>query len=1572
MKNGIFLSYARTDDEPFVKRLYEYMTNKGFTVWWDRVKMPSRALTFLQEIRDAIHACERVVVVIGPNALRSDYVRAEWQHALAEAKVVVPLLRSGSYDNVPPELREFHCPDGTEARAENECFEEILRILSDPVPPLATVVGGAPDIPPHFQPRPTEITQIADEVLRDLKNPITTVGPQQVIIVHGMGGVGKSVLVAAFARSTTARRVFTGGIIWIVGGPETRPLTLAERLSQLLTGNGQSYSSISEATARLSEILKGRRALIVLDNIWKVEQLEPILPSLDVNTRLLVTTRDAGLVAAVGARGVDIHELSESAALHQLADWAGQNIGDLPVAATELAKECGYLPFALALNGAMLSEGHTWDDLLTALRSAELDFADKRFVNYPYPNVLKSIKVSIDHLGSSEPVAAQLYQELAAFFWHDGVPEAAVATLWGRCSRFSERETRKTLIILERKSLLRMTGEPPIRQVILHDLFVDYLTRVAKDLGKLTNELLDAYWGQCENDWPSGPKDGYFHQHLVAHLNRAGRLSEIHRLLALEAPDGRNSWYLCKQQDANVAGYLRDVDMAWRLALETGGMEMGNLCPAVLVLRYALCVTSFNSLAASVPSCLIAAAVDRGIWLIEEALAYARSCPFLEQKAKSLGILATHIAPEIRQNVYAEAIAAASALPWDYDRARVLRTLLELSDDNTKPLLLRELLPVANELEPKDFREIFQTTPHDFLGEFIPALLNRARDLSDGHRVATLTVVAPHLTGELLEETLNVVARIDDEWKLRDAVATLAPHMTAVTLDEAISWGYKTGQNVNPKWVTAFAPYVEKPALHKALAATAECAKSGDHFVFDRALMALSGMAPYLDEEMLEIALLMSESLLDPSARFSWINALYPHLSEDLQKRAHRIVSDSEEFNSEFVEKAIKVLSTMFSEEPTLTPHDIEEAEYDEVKSRQKLQQVSMMKYTYERGKALQELIPRLSPFVFDDLLKYLPTLWEGHQLICLSLIVPRLLEKDRSRVLSELPEMVARAGRDEDVGKAIEHLIPYTTDEIIRKTIYRVQRIGDDENQVLMLIALLPELPVATQDSVRGNLLDRILSHPKRAGLLEIFPYLTETEAEAALNDILLWSDPTEQQMEELLLGIAKKIPAHFEGTIQKLLAASARTSRRLALLDSLIPKLKDDHRNKAIEQWLALGPSAIDAGALDNIVPHLSNGQLCHLLQLADRGIASVRARRLAKVVRCMPEHLVEQALQLANSIKDPSDKAYVIANALDIVREERRSAMVEQILQLIYEAGSNVLEHGFILAREMGRYLTRDQLRGILEFIKRKPRKGRLSVIVELIPYVDDELAHLALEFVQSCEQSDFNRTYTTLELLAHLPANVQETVIQQVAEEILHVKDAFTFKSQLDDLLENADRMPIQLLRRLVSACQQMEAASVQFPKAGSSDSYGAYVLIKAYTALCPRVSETEAAELRQKAIPLLQNIDSAFWRKELMERLGIFNDRRRAQWFEDALIEEPDYRIVSTTEDLKKLFTEITMLPLEERLALWNGVLRRFESRGRPETLQSLRRFLRIVGSFDSGTCSEMALEAIEDVFRWWP
>ena len=139
---SIFLSYGRADDEPFVNRLYQHLSENGFSVWYDRVSMPSRAGS-------------------------DDGYRT----------------RSASRSRIA----------GSDYRTRARCF------------------------------------------------------------MHGMGGTGKSVLAAAFARSTTTRRSFADGIVWLGASPETEPLDLLRRCGQLISGAPQSRCSTCSTFQMLSQ-----------------------------------------------------------------------------------------------------------------------------------------------------------------------------------------------------------------------------------------------------------------------------------------------------------------------------------------------------------------------------------------------------------------------------------------------------------------------------------------------------------------------------------------------------------------------------------------------------------------------------------------------------------------------------------------------------------------------------------------------------------------------------------------------------------------------------------------------------------------------------------------------------------------------------------------------------------------------------------------------------------------------------------------------------------------------------------------------------------------------------------------------------------------------------------------------------------------------------------------------------------------------------------------------------------------------------------------------------------------------
>jgi hypothetical protein len=547
VQSQIFISYARADDEAFVERLHRDLETAGLVVWWDRDTMASRGRTFLQEIRDAIETVDRVIAVIGPGAIRSEYVRYEWEHALLFAKGLLPILRLGDYSLVPSELLpeddhglaatdlgSLHCPDFRAERPYEEALKELVAIIRQPVASLGAY-DGTPALPPYFLPRRDDLQRLKEKVLADVLRPTVITSAKQIVAIQGMGGIGKSVLAAAFARAINTRRVMADGILWLSAGRDATKLTLLDNMKAIGTAfGGAEKEYLDEASARrhLPKVLENKTCLIILDDVWSMEQVEPFRDSIGPRCRLLITTRDGSLVTTLEAQEQRVDVLSDEQALALLADWSGQIPDALPEGARRVAEECGNLPFALALCGAMARDGTPWPDLLDALHEADLTFIEARLPRYEFPNVLRAIRASVDMLARTAAAAVGRYHELAVFPSDAAVPEAAVLTLWCRAEGFSERNARKLLTALGRKALLTVQGESPDRRVSLHDLQHDYLRAVAGDgISTLHGILVDAYRLQCPGGWASGTNDGYFFDHLRDHLLEAGLVGELCQLL---------------------------------------------------------------------------------------------------------------------------------------------------------------------------------------------------------------------------------------------------------------------------------------------------------------------------------------------------------------------------------------------------------------------------------------------------------------------------------------------------------------------------------------------------------------------------------------------------------------------------------------------------------------------------------------------------------------------------------------------------------------------------------------------------------------------------------------------------------------------------------------------------------------------------------------------------------------------------------------------------------------------------------------------------------------------------------
>jgi NB-ARC domain/TIR domain len=293
---SIFLSYARGDDERFVRRLYEDLTGRGHEVWWDRACMPNRALTFLQEIRDAIARHTRLLLVLGPKALSSEYVTAEWRFALEIGKAINPVLRRGDFPLLPEELKLLDTPDFRDDDRYAESLATLLRQVAEPVAPMGKLIA-VPSLPAHFLHKAERLRALRDAVLADLQRPVVVTGTAARSGIHGMSGIGKSVLAVAFAHDHQVRRAFPDGILWVSIGQRPNLTGLQEEMARAL-GDMSPFLSIAQGKHRLKELLADRAVLVILDDVWQGEDAQ-YFDVLGSRCRLLLTTRNAALITAL-------------------------------------------------------------------------------------------------------------------------------------------------------------------------------------------------------------------------------------------------------------------------------------------------------------------------------------------------------------------------------------------------------------------------------------------------------------------------------------------------------------------------------------------------------------------------------------------------------------------------------------------------------------------------------------------------------------------------------------------------------------------------------------------------------------------------------------------------------------------------------------------------------------------------------------------------------------------------------------------------------------------------------------------------------------------------------------------------------------------------------------------------------------------------------------------------------------------------------------------------------------------------------------------------------------------------
>ena len=235
------------------------------------------------------------------------------------------------------------------------------------------VIGNPPPPPDLFFGRDKDLQKVR-EILTSVSTSEVSPGRQRVAIIRGWPGVGKSAVAAALAHDRDLLKSFSDGVLWVsLGQRPNLLLELSSWMRHLGVRSTAHATTVKEASIQLRLLLADRSVLLVVDDVWEIDQAEVFRVG-GRRCGMLLTTRLPSIAEALSSDPDDAYllpVLEEEDSLELLHALAPET-RDYRSQARQLVRSLEGLPLALQVAGRLLRTemrmGWGIDDLLKELR----------------------------------------------------------------------------------------------------------------------------------------------------------------------------------------------------------------------------------------------------------------------------------------------------------------------------------------------------------------------------------------------------------------------------------------------------------------------------------------------------------------------------------------------------------------------------------------------------------------------------------------------------------------------------------------------------------------------------------------------------------------------------------------------------------------------------------------------------------------------------------------------------------------------------------------------------------------------------------------------------------------------------------------------------------------------------------------------------------------------------------------------------------------------------------------------------------------------------------------------------
>lgn len=1184
--------------------------------------------------------------------------------------------------------------------------------------------------PPNYVPRPDLIDEICSVLLGD-EDIGSAPDIKLITALHGMGGIGKSVLARSLCDIPTIQAAFPGGILLAkLGKNPNLTAKLREWINALGGTIGENAPTIDSLKVKLAELLENLTCLLIVDNVWEKNHIETFRVGGD-RCHLLITTRHAEIARSVGAEVISIPSMGDKEAKNLLKKWAGVNIAnaDERILMTIITR-LGRLPLAIKLAGAQLQRKspEKWLEQFNVRKLGERH-SDADDV---HSSLERCFNLSLDELGETERM---LYAALAIFREDTPLYGVAVAHLWSALAEYDEDDTEELLEDLASRALLELPADQFPQMTTLHSLLRDFVNAELADPRTIHEALLDSYREtQAGDGWHTAPDDGYLSNNLVYHLCAVGDHSEVEKLF--QSPD----WML-KQLEINQYRYdrvIEDIELVWTKLLHKSALKQldhGEFELFASCFRFALIRTSINSIAETLSPTVINAGIEHGIWTIDSAISIVQRTSDPSRRLEictALLVECDDLSSDqklILHRIFFETIEIFSDYSTVVNALQKIGTRLHPRYVDQALLLVKDIVFLSNRME--GLAVLLPLLSYDrqvqLLQESIEEIAQHTDELDKGRALAA---IAPHLTADLVPRAIALIEKLRGHYERSSTITALVKKVDRNQIRHLyqIARAIRDGKE-RSRAVTALADYLPYELVNDAITAVSDVDE-----IYSR-IQAQVKLAPYIDPDRQDsVFRTILEDIRNNNNTFTRCDfalrsspmGLYEQLPDKYQIEAIKCCFETGLFvvNSGW-HRAQAFALALFR---ICQRDDI--AEFSDMFERSFYELVHLAVATFGGLSELVAYLPEYQAKVAKETILEVLDLPVGGEderqknqnrqdrAIWVTRILPYLSVEDRARTLDKIFEIAFSLPRQKDVLDVINSVVPHLQKAELQGVIAKLSQIQDKNSRSGALSRIAQHLP----KSSRTEILEQVLQ--------EYLPQmLTENEKAFTIARI---SAMLEGKQLHHCLALIDEFTAETAKAIALANIARNVTNPPVAQIYNLATTLTDSEAKALIIEALA-----------DEITPHQIDECMSFVISLSN---VEQKTKILSSFARRMPK---EQVYRCFNEILSGENEVIEIVVAASLVSKldlQDREQFLAKAVDTIWSTEIGRSQFGIIWG-----------ITSIAPYIDEQPRDRMLGYALHLFSTMSGNHASYP---------SGNPKTNIAKKLIPHLRPEMQITILDEI--------------------------------------------------------------------------------------------------------------------------------------------------------------------------------------------------------------